>query len=639
MNRFFSKTQRKILALIAGGRCENCGKKLDKAFHADHIIPHSKGGKTIIKNGAALCPQCNQKKGSKTMDSFLTQKKETETVDIFGKLRPWQLEVLSKAINWYSSDDKNRNFLIDAAPGAGKTIAACVIAKGLLEKGFIERVIVIAPRNEVVKQWAQEYQTITGRFMGKVTGTDDDFKHMDFDICATWAAVRGLCAGFQEICNKSNTLIICDEHHHASSQASWGEAADKAFENSRFNLILSGTPIRSDGETAVWLEVNQLGKIQLPPEGRYSLTYGEAVDLGYCRPVTFHRHEGRFDVVLDNETIQVSGTTKPEATEITKRFPTLKRVLNFYKCAQTGISIPGTDRADPSGYQGSMIEYASSKLDELRYRMPDAGGLVIAPNIKMAEYFCDLIRQIEGEEPTLVHSEKVGSEQRIAGFRASSRRWIVSVAMISEGVDIPRLRVLVYLPNSQTELSFRQSIGRIVRNAGPTDDTRGYVVMPAFEVFDRFARRVEREMPVSKKKDTTPKTKKCPICENECDIKDTNCSSCGHHFEEKSKPAGQKFCDHCGSANDLKADSCQVCGTAFKQSFTIRLEEALRDGSIVRGLDLSEEEVREAERIAPGFREEILRSGDEFIIQMLSKLPDEAVGRVKTILNAGSSIN
>ena len=34
-----------------------------------------------------------------------------------------------------------------------------------------------------------------------------------------------------------------------------------------------------------------------------------------------------------------------------------------------------------------------------------------------------------------------------------------------------------------------------------------------------------------------------------------------------------------------------------------------------------------------------LRSGDEFIIQMLSKLPDEAVGRVKTILNAGSSIN
>ena len=122
-----------------------------------------------------------------------------------------------------------------------------------------------------------------------------------------------------------------------------GEAADKAFINSRFNLILSGTPIRSDGEAAVWLEVNQLGKIQLPAEGRFTLTYGEAVDLGYCRPVTFHRHEGRFDVVLDNETIQVSGSNKPETSKLAKKFPTLKRVLNFYKCAQTGVHIPGTE--------------------------------------------------------------------------------------------------------------------------------------------------------------------------------------------------------------------------------------------------------------------------------------------------------
>ena len=80
-----------------------------------------------------------------------------------------------------------------------------------------------------------------------------------------------------------------------------------------------------------------------------------------------------------------------------------------------------------------------------------------------------------------------------------------------------------------------------------------------------------------------------------------------------------------------------MCGSTFKQSFTIRLDEALRDGSIVRGLDLSEEEVQEAERLAPGFREEVLRSGDEFIIEILGKLPDEAVGRVKTILNASPS--
>ena len=39
--------------------------KLSKIFHGDHIIPFSKNGKTIIKNGQALCPTCNLKKGSR----------------------------------------------------------------------------------------------------------------------------------------------------------------------------------------------------------------------------------------------------------------------------------------------------------------------------------------------------------------------------------------------------------------------------------------------------------------------------------------------------------------------------------------------------------------------------------------------
>jgi superfamily II DNA or RNA helicase len=61
-------------------------------------------------------------------------------------------------------------------------------------------------------------------------------------------------------------------------------------------------------------------------------------------------------------------------------------------------------------------------------------------------------------------------------------------------VDIRRLRVLVYLPNALTELAFRQAIGRVVRTCGPDDDTRAYVVMPSFETFETYARRVEEEM-------------------------------------------------------------------------------------------------------------------------------------------------
>tara|TARA_Y100000768_G_C23942813_1_gene666011 strand:- start:63 stop:263 length:201 start_codon:yes stop_codon:yes gene_type:complete len=65
MRRFFSKRQKKILAMISGNQCSICQKYLDPIFHGDHIVPFIKKGKTIIKNGQALCAECNLKKGSK----------------------------------------------------------------------------------------------------------------------------------------------------------------------------------------------------------------------------------------------------------------------------------------------------------------------------------------------------------------------------------------------------------------------------------------------------------------------------------------------------------------------------------------------------------------------------------------------
>jgi len=64
MKRFFSKRQRRILAWISGGSCCLCGVQLRPDFHADHVLPFSKGGKTITRNGQALCPGCNLKKGA-----------------------------------------------------------------------------------------------------------------------------------------------------------------------------------------------------------------------------------------------------------------------------------------------------------------------------------------------------------------------------------------------------------------------------------------------------------------------------------------------------------------------------------------------------------------------------------------------
>lgn len=601
------------MAIVSGGCCNECGVRLPKNFHGDHRIPFSKGGATTLINGQPLCPSCNIKKGIKMLT-----------------LRPWQEKALKKSIKWLVEDGSDRHFLINAAPGSGKTIAASVIAKTLIDMGLIDRVIVIAPRIEVVNQWTRDFKTVVGRFMGKIAGSERD---IEYDVAATWAAIEGLQDAFQAVCRTDRTMVICDEHHHAAVEAAWGRGANSAFAEAKYVLILTGTPIRSDKKSSVWLAYDDEGAIDHPEEGTYTLTYGEAVDLSYCRPATFHRHEGKFNVDLeDGQHVVVSSKQKAELTPELKRIPGLQRALNFFKlaCAAQYDADGKTPRVD--GYQGTMVDWGSAKLNDLRYRMPNAGGLVIAPTIQMAEYMAALIERMEGEAPALVHSQMTNPENKIDGFRHTEKRWIVSVGMISEGVDIPRLRVLIYLPYSLTELSFRQAIGRVVRNVGEDDDTRAYIVMPSFDTLENYARRVEDEMSAAaRKEEAPPKTKKCPVCTTEVPLGSKECEVCGHEFPQpvpRFKPCGT-----CDGLNVMSAKTCQHCGASFATEFTLTLDEALRAGAIVRGMDIDEEDVQEGEAMAKDFRRDAIASGDAKLVEMIRKLPEETWGRLKKIMD------
>lgn len=547
------------------------------------------------------------------------------------KLRKWQYEAHQKAIEWLVTRGEDKHFLINAAPGAGKTIASCAIAHTLIKESEIERVVVIAPRSEVVSQWADDFRFVTGRHMAKVTAADGDIAGLQLDVCATWSAIQGLLPELQAVCRTSKTLVICDEHHHAAVEAAWGRGADGAFADSRYVLVLTGTPIRSDGAESVWLAYDDAGAIDHPEDGTYVLTYGEAVDLGYCRPVTFHRHEGKFTVDLDGKQIKVSGHEKAELPAELKRVHGLQKALDFYRLVKTPQY--QKDQVTPLlvGYQATMLDWGIDKLNDLRHRMPEAGGLIIAPNILMAEYMVDLIERIEGEKPLLVHSQMPNPNAKIRAFRNTDKRWLVSVAMVSEGVDIKRLRVLIYLPNALTELAFRQAVGRVVRTMGTDDDTRAYVVMPSFQLFEGYARRVEEEMsPTARSDDSAPRHKVCRECGNECELGATECPVCGHEFPRA--PERLNACGDCGALNPTTAKICHSCGAPFEHDFTLTLDEALRTGAIVRGMDIDEHEVQDAEGIAPFVRGRILRSGDQRLIRIIQTLPDESWTRLRSIL-------
>jgi len=212
------------------------------------------------------------------------------------KLRNWQREAHNKAIDWLVARGEDRHFLINAAPGAGKTLASCAIAETLIQMGEIERVIVIAPRSEVVNQWAEDFRFVTSRHMAKVTAADGDIEGLSVDVCATWAAIQDLLPELQAVCRANKTLVICDEHHHAAVEAAWGRGADGAFADGRYVLVLTGTPI------SLGLELSQVVAglrrcRRYRPPGRWHLhphlTVRQSI-LGTAAPLTFHRHEGKF---------------------------------------------------------------------------------------------------------------------------------------------------------------------------------------------------------------------------------------------------------------------------------------------------------------------------------------------------------
>lgn len=546
------------------------------------------------------------------------------------KLRDWQVEAHDKCLKWLLEDGVDRHFLVNAAPGAGKTLCACSIALSLMELDAIDRVVVIAPRAQVVSQWGDDFYRVTGRTMAKVTQRDGDLGTLELDICATWQALEGLKDELNNLCQVSRVLVICDEHHHAAVKAAWGDSADSAFRNAKFVLILTGTPIRSDGGSSVWLAYDDQGAISHPEDGSYTLSYGDAVDLGYCRPITFHRHRGEFTVSLENECVTIDGHTKPSLPSTLKNLPGLNAALDFYRLAKTPQFVPGTGAPMLDGYQGSMIASGIQKLSALREEMPEAGGLIIAPSIEVAEHMAEILEKLDGERPVIVNSKMPNAEDRIRNFRNSSKRWLVSVAMISEGVDIRRLRVLIYLPNSLTELSFRQAIGRVVRSAGNDDYSRAYVVMPSFLTFEKYARRVEEEMVSSTQKLRRQRREKvCPKCGGVDHGSASECTTCGYVYP-KHEPTSEvlDMCPSCGHENKPGADKCDACGSPLRHLFTITLNEALRDGAIVRGVDLGEDEVQRAEKLAPELKSMILRSGDSVLIRVLSQIPEESLVRV-----------
>jgi superfamily II DNA or RNA helicase len=110
-----------------------------------------------------------------------------------------------------------------------------------------------------------------------------------------------------------------------------------------------------------------------------------------------------------------------------------------------------------------VLGAAHARLTAVREHHPEAGGLVVATDQEHAHGIADLMRRRLGTRAVVATSDDPTASKKILDFTTSEDHWLVAVRMVSEGVDIPRLRVGVFATTTTTELFFRQVVGRFVR--------------------------------------------------------------------------------------------------------------------------------------------------------------------------------
>jgi superfamily II DNA or RNA helicase len=384
-----------------------------------------------------------------------------------GKLRAWQAE----ALELYFSQSP-RDFLAVATPGAGKTTFALRLAAELLAQRIVDRVTVVAPTEHLKVQWADAAARVGIKLDPHFRNAQGRHAPGFHGVALTYAQVAAKPALHRNRTEAARTFVILDEVHHAGDALSWGDGVREAFEPARRRLALTGTPFRSDTSPIPFVTYEEDAEGIRTSKADYTYGYAEALKDGVVRPVLFLAYAGemRWRTKAGDEMSAVLGA---EATKDIHS-QAWRTALN-----PEGEWIPAVLRA------------ADKRLTEVRRTVPDAGGLVIATDQTAARAYAKQLKEIVGEPVTVVLSDEDGASGRIEEFQHSTRRWMVAVRMVSEGVDVPRLAVGVYATSASTPLFFAQAIGRFVR-ARKRGETAS-VFLPSVPILMALANSLEEQ--------------------------------------------------------------------------------------------------------------------------------------------------
>ena len=353
--------------------------------------------------------------------------------------------------------EHERDLLVFAGPGAGKTLGALLAFRAMQQEGRLERFLVFCHRTSIQEQWQKAAKRL-GLRLHEWPCSSQQIDEAQGILVTYQGAGRQLELLLSELerWQPMGCLAIADEAHHlgvdpeAPESTAWGQTFLDLTGRCQLRMGLTGTPFRADNLAfcaARRLRVRQEGGAlveQICPD--LTVEPRDLIAEGDVRPLEFRFQDGWVEHsregIPDRDVSPLSAETRESW-----------RARNLRRAIQLN---------DSSSISQQLLLRAQRQLSKVRLQHPQAAGLVIARDIDHAQAITQLLQE-DGNRVDLVHSQDPTAAARLNGFQNGDADWLVSIDMCAEGFDAPRLRVVAYLTTVVTRSRFVQGITRAVR--------------------------------------------------------------------------------------------------------------------------------------------------------------------------------
>lgn len=488
--RFATRRQRALLWAWSDGRCARCGCEVDQSFHADHRdVPWSVGQRTDIGDLQILCAACNIAKGKSMLRKHQREAVEIANDPLFGS--------------------SIKKVLMDVTPGGGKSVLPIIFGKRLIEKGLVDKLCWVLPRDNLRTQSERtfldpEFRNLLGHKLEIRAASNEPRPSRDLNGYATTYQAIASCPELHiSQFALLRYMLVLDEVHHIALGGEWHRALQALVERAACVILLSGTLSRDDGNRIAFVDYKLNSEGMLVPDiesnekcavVRY--TRKNALSEKAVLPLIFERVNGSARW-KDNDGYDESVESLADAGKRSSA------------ALHTAIHLPSYYNA----VLGGMMEHWKS----YRVAHPRSKFLVVANGIALAKMYVMAIRRLGILDVDIATSDESDAAkiniERLQGRAGVGPELsgLVTVGMAYEGMDCPALTHLACLTKIRSHEWLEQMLARITRvdykSRTPYAEQRAFCWAPDDQAFsDAIAKIKEEQIEAIEDAEDSPET-------------------------------------------------------------------------------------------------------------------------------------